>query len=172
MTEAEMASMDEADLADSRIYEAAFHIVSSLDDVGAATEAAAIRKTLESHGAAVMSEGAPMLMGLAYPIQKSIERVRHTFTKGYFGWFVFEASPEAAHAIKEMLLTRPTIIRSLLVKTVKEAADDRKHPALSAPKGDAPMPNKPDEPEAPAEEEKKPMDVEQVDAEIAKLVVE
>lgn len=161
---------------DSRIYEAAFHIVPSLDEAGAAAEVADIKKFLVSNGATILGSGEPMLMELAYEIQKDIDRKRHTFTRAYFAWFVFEASPEAAHAVKEMLGARLTLVRSLLIKTSKEAASDRRHPALLAtPSNEAPVVEEPVEvEEAPvaADEEKKPMDVEVVDAEIAKLVVE
>ncbi len=176
MTDEQEIVGTEADMEDSRIYEAAFHIVPSLDEAGAAAEAADIKKFLVSHGANIIGSGEPMLMALAYEVQKDIDRKRHTFSRGYFAWFVFEATPEAAHAAKEMLGTRITLVRSLLIKTSKEAATDRRHPALLAtPSNDAPVVEEPVETvEAPVvdDEEKKPMDVEKVDAEIAKLVVE
>lgn len=176
MTDEQEIVGTEADMEDSRIYEAAFHIVPSLDEAGAAAEVADIKKFLVSKGATILGSGEPMLMELAYEIQKDIDRKRHTFTRAYFAWFVFEASPEAAHAVKEMLGTRLTLVRSLLIKTSKEAASDRRHPALLAtPSNDAPVVEEPVEvEEAPVadDEEKKPMDVEKVDAEIAKLVVE
>jgi|GEM_PF-2294399 len=177
MTDEQEIVGTEADMEDSRIYEAAFHIVPSLDEAGAAAEVADIKKFLVSNGATILGSGEPMLMELAYEIQKDIDRKRHTFTRAYFAWFVFEASPEAAHAVKEMLGVRLTLVRSLLIKTSKEAASDRRHPALLAtPSNDAPVAEEPVEvvEEAPvaADEEKKPMDVEKVDAEIAKLVVE
>lgn len=175
MTDEQEIVGTEADMEDSRIYEAAFHIVPSLDEAGAAAEVADIKKFLVSKGATVLGSGEPMLMELAYEIQKDIDRKRHTFTRAYFAWFVFEASPESAHAVKEMLGARLTLVRSLLIKTSKEAASDRRHPALLAtPSNDTPVVEEPVEvEEAPvADEEKKPMDVETVDAEIAKLVVE
>ncbi|MEN9405238.1 MAG: hypothetical protein RLY47_197 [Candidatus Parcubacteria bacterium] len=176
MTDEQEIVGTEADMEDSRIYEAAFHIVPSLDEAGAAAEVADIKKFLVSNGATILGSGEPMLMELAYEIQKDIDRKRHTFTRAYFAWFVFEASPEAAHAVKEMLGARLTLVRSLLIKTSKEAASDRRHPALLAtPSNEAPVVEEPVEVEetpVAADEEKKPMDVEVVDAEIAKLVVE
>jgi ribosomal protein S6 len=188
MTDEHEIAGTEADMEDSRIYEAAFHIVPSLDEAGAAAEVADIKKFLVSNGASILGSGEPMLMTLAYEVQKDIERKRHTFTRAYFAWFVFEATPEAAHAAKEMLGTRPNLVRSLLMKTSEEAATDRRHPALLAtPSDDAPVAQEAvaddvssdlsAEASAKAgasakEEEKKPMDVEKVDAEIAKLVVE
>ena len=179
MTEAETKSVSEEDLQDSRIYEASFHLVSTLNDDSALAEVAEIRTFLEARVATIRGLGAPMLMELAYPIQKDIDRTRHTFTRSYFGWFVFETTPEAAHAAKEMLTTRSSVIRALLIKTSAHAAEDRKHPAtvsvllaeeplevlgdpeLSISKDTTPI-------DAP---EKGSIDIAQVDAEIAKLVV-
>lgn len=170
----------DTDMEDSRIYEAAFHIVPSLDEAGAVAEAADIKAFIVSNGGNVIGSGEPMLMTLAYEVQKDIDRKRHTFNRAYFAWFVFEAAPEAAHAIKEMLGARSTLVRSLLIKTTSEAANDRRHPALLAtPSTDvAPVPAVEEQhaqEEAPAvvdDEVKESMDVEKVDAEIAKLVVE
>ena len=187
MTDGHDIAGTEMDTENSRIYEAAFHVVPSLDEAGAEAEVAEIKSFIVSHGGTIIGSGEPMLMALAYEVQKDIDRKRHTFNRAYFAWFVFEASPEAAHAIKEMLGARATLVRSLLIKTVKEAASDRRHPALLAtPSSDAPVADATEEPieveEAPAAEdlsaealakaEKKPIDVEKVDAEIAKLVAD
>lgn len=181
MTDAEKELMADEDLQDSRVYEAAFHIIPSLDEAGAAAVVAEIRSFIESRGGSILGLGEPMLMALAYPIQKDIERTRHTFTKSHFAWFVFETTPGAAHEVKEMLGTHASIARALLMKTVKAAAEDRPHPALAAmPEDDAIV----DDGTAVAEEdvvekessskesEDTPMDVEKVDEEIDRLVAE
>lgn len=171
MTEAEKDLLGEDDMQDSRIYEAAFHLVPHLDEAGAQAVAAEIRSFIESHGGSILGSGAPMLMSLAYPIQRDIERVRHTFTQSYFGWFVFETSPEAAHAAKEMLGIHAHVVRALLMKTIAEAAADRPHPALSALPEAAPEAV---EEVAVIVDDISPveMDVEKVDEEIEKLVTE
>ncbi len=152
---------------ESRVYEASFHIVPSGGEEGALKEFEAIRTLLESKKAAILGQDIPRPITFAYEIQKDIERKRHTFPNGYFGWFVFEADPSAAHAVKEALNTMNSVIRFLLVKTIKEAATPQKHSFAAAPTHERR--------EAPRRKEEKPageMNVAQVDAEIAKLVVE
>lgn len=178
MTDAEKELIADEDLQDARIYEAAFHIVPSLDEAGAAAVAAEIRSFIESRGGSILGLGQPMLMALAYPIQKDIERTRHTFTQSHFGWFVFETTPDVAHALKEVLGTHASIVRSLLMKTTKEAAADRPHPALSAvPDGDVPADEEVvvddvQEDDAVVAVADAPMDVVEVDKEIDRLVTE
>lgn len=152
---------------ESRVYEVSFHIVPSGGEEGALKEFEAIRTLLESKKAVILGQEVPHSMTFAYEIQKDIERKRHTFPNGYFGWFVFEATPEAAHSIKETMNTMNPVIRFLLVKTVKEAATPQKH-TFTATQTETRR-------EAPRRKEEKPvgeMDVAKVDAEIAKLVVE
>jgi ribosomal protein S6 len=153
---------------DARIYEAAFHVIPSLEEADAAAVAAGIRGAIEAKGGTVLGGDAPQLMRLAYPMQKDIDRKRHTFTSAYFGWVVFEATGDVAHEVKESLGKDDKILRSLVIKTIKEAAEPRKHPArLRDERPVAPM-YTPKTEEKPAE----PMTVEAMDAEIAKLVVE
>lgn len=176
MTDAEKELMADEDMQDSRIYEAAFHIIPSLDEAGAAAVVAEIRTAIESKGGSIIGLGEPMLMALAYPIQKDIERTRHTFTKSYFAWFVFETTPSVAHELKEMLGAHASIVRSLLMKTVKAAAEDRPHPALVAvPDEGAVVDDGTTESlddVVPVAVDAVEMDVEKVDEEIEKLVAE
>ncbi|MBP9771835.1 MAG: 30S ribosomal protein S6 [Candidatus Pacebacteria bacterium] len=167
------AEMDEKN-EDTRIYEAAFHVIPSLEEAEAASIASDIRAKIEAQGGTILGGEAPQLMQLAYPMQKDIDRKRYTYTSAYFGWVVFESNGEVAHSIKSFLGDNNTsILRSLVVKTTKEAAEPRKHPAQTA---------QPERPVAPAyvatpdviapEKAAEPMTVEAMDAEIAKLVVE
>jgi ribosomal protein S6 len=156
---------------DTRIYEAAFHVIPSLEEADAAAVAAGLRTMINEKGGKVIGGEAPQLMRLAYAMQKDIDRKRHTFTSAYFGWVIFEAAGDLAHEVKLSLENDTKILRSLVVKTVKEAAEPRKHPAQQT------MPERPMAPvREPVREVEKapgePMTVEAMDAEIAKLVVE
>lgn len=154
---------------DARIYEAAFHVIPSLEEGEATAVAARLRSMIEEKGGTILGGEAPLLMRLAYPMQKDIDRKRHTFTSAYFGWVVFEATGDAAHDVKESLGKDMNILRSLVIKTVKEAAEQRKHPARIREERPIVGPtHTPKAEEKPAE----PMTVEAMDAEIAKLVVE
>jgi ribosomal protein S6 len=162
-------NIEETD-ADVRIYEAAFHVIPSVEEAEAAAVAAEIRSLIESKGGKAIGGEAPQLMHLAYEMQKDIDRKRHTYTSAYFGWVVFESTGEAAHDIKKSIEANKNVLRSLVIKTAKEAAEFHKHPAqIVVPERPvAPTYTPAPTPEKPAE----PMTVEAMDAEIAKLVVE
>jgi ribosomal protein S6 len=162
----------EAEGEDTRIYEAAFHVIPSLEEAQAAAVAADIRAFIESKGGKILGGETPILTHLAYPMQKDIERKRYTYASAYFGWVVFESTGNVAHEVKKAVESNPSVLRSLAIKTVKAAAEPRKHPAqtvVAPPERSitptytpAPIPEKPAE----------PMTVEAMDAEIEKLVVE
>lgn len=165
----------EQDDSEARVYELGFHIVPSVGDEGLSKEIEAVHAVIAKNGGNIVSEEQPQLTRLAYPLQRDIARKRHTFDTAYFGWVVFEAFPKGAHAVKEAMRHNEHIIRSLMVKTEKDAAPVR-HPA-TAPRFETkptefsarPTEKMPAEgaPETPAE----PMSTEQMDAEIEKLVV-
>jgi ribosomal protein S6 len=173
MTEEPQIDSIEEGSDESRVYEAAFHVISSVDEAQAAAVAGEIRSLIEAKGGKVIGGEAPLLMPLAYPMQKDIDRKRHTFTSAYFGWIFFEANGDIAHEVKKAIETNISILRSLVVKTTKAAAlEPHKHPAHLAPQ-ERPSVSFQEAPVAPIEEKPaEPMTVEAMDAEIAKLVVE
>lgn len=164
---------EDVDTEDTRLYELGFHIVPMSGDEKLAQETDTIRDLIQKRGGVIVSEQAPKLMNLAYPMTREIDRRRYTYNTAYFGWFLFDAEPHGAHEIKEILRSNEQILRFLLIKTVKEAADVA-HPGSL---GSTVVPEQEEEaventaPEAP-EVVGPRVDVEQIDAEIEKLVVE
>lgn len=160
---------------DARVYELGFHIVPTVGDDGLPQEVDALHALIAKYHGTIISEEHPQLMHLAYPLSHDIARTRHTFDTAYFGWVVFEAFPHDAHAVKEAMRANQHIVRSLLIKTEKDAPQVR-HPAV-APRFEtkptdfsARTHEKPVR-EAVVEEPAVPMSTEQMDAEIEKLVV-
>ncbi len=156
---------------DSRLYEVSFHIVPTLDEAGVAETVASLKTLVEKNGGSVVGSETPVLMKLAYTIEKDIERKRHSFESAYFGWMFFEATPEGAHAVKEAIATNNAIVRSLFIKADKEALEFHKHPAHTTSPYEAPTRDEVAVEDVP-QVEAQPMTVEAMDAEIAKLVVE
>lgn len=165
----------DGDDAEARTYELGFHIVPSVGDEGLSAEIEAIHAIIAKNHGTIISEEQPQLMRLAYPLQRDISRKRHTFDSAYFGWFVFEAFPSDAHAVKEAMRHNEHVVRSLLVKTEKDAAPVR-HPAQAPrfetkPTEFAARTNERAAAETVSETPAEPMTTEQLDAEIEKLVV-
>lgn len=160
---------------EARTYELGFHIVPTVGDEGISKEVEAIHALIAKHHGTIVSEEQSQLMRLAYTLDRVIARQHHSFDNAYFGWMIFEALPSEAHAVKEAMRHNEHVIRSLMVKTEKDAAPVR-HPA-QAPR----LETKPTDfasrthekvvHEGVVEKPAEPMTTEQLDAEIEKLVV-
>ncbi len=160
---------------ETRTYELGFHVVPTVGDEGVSQEVETIHALIAKHRGTIVSEEQPQLMRLAYSLDRVIARQHHSFDNAYFGWMIFEALPSDAHAVKEAMRHNEHIIRSLMVKTEKDAAPVR-HPA-QAPRFET----KPTDfasrihekvvKEGAVEQPAEPMTTEQLDAEIEKLVV-
>lgn len=57
---------------------------------------------------------------LAYPIAKAIKGDKKLCKEAYFGWIKFEAPTEAIEGFKKEIEVQENLIRSLIVKTVRE----------------------------------------------------
>lgn len=108
------------DALETRLYEVGFHVVPLVGEDGLATEITSIRQAIESNGGTVVSEEFPQLIDLAYPMQQTIARARHTFERAYFGSIKFEASGEASIKIKNVLDANEHILRYIIIKTIPE----------------------------------------------------
>ncbi len=157
-----------------RIYELGFHIVPTVGDEGVTGEVEGVRGVIAKNGGSVLFEEVPQLMRLAYSLERVIARKHHSFDTAYFGWIVFEATPRGAHAVKEAMRHNEHIVRSLMVKTERDA-DIVRHPATARAEKQVDASRteeRAEEKPAPAAEAQgEPMSTEQMDAEIEKLVV-
>lgn len=116
-----MTEKDSADKADNRVYELGYHIVSSIPEEKLAAEVTSIKDVLEGSGAVFIAEDFPKPKHLAYTMLKIVGAKHLKFDTAYFGWLKFEISPEALEAVKKTLERSDTILRFLLVKTVRES---------------------------------------------------
>lgn len=104
----------------SKIYELGYILVSSLPDEKIADEVASLKDLLATNGAEVVSSEDPILIDLAYSMTKVVSAQRQKYGRGYFGWVKFEGEPEALAAIKKVLDLSATMLRYIIVKTVRE----------------------------------------------------
>ena len=101
-----------------QVYEVGYHLVSSIAEEGVPAEVEALKKLLT--GAEIIAEENPKLMDLAYTIVKQIGGLRRKYDKAYFGWVKFEAETSDLAAIKKGLDEMESVLRYLLIKTVRE----------------------------------------------------
>lgn len=125
MAETSQASIEVSSQANSPketrpIYEIGFHVVPSLDEAGALAAVAKIRDAVAKGDAEIISEGAPTKTRLAYTIERMASGKYEKFDEAYFGFIKFATERENVPALEAMLRADRSILRFLLVQTVRE----------------------------------------------------
>lgn len=109
------------EMSDSNIYEASYHLVPTVAEDALAAEADKIKALVTSIGGEVISEASPELKNLAYSISKTVKAIKSNYNKAYFGWVKFSLAPEAVEKVKTALDASETVLRYLIVSTIKES---------------------------------------------------
>jgi len=106
---------------EQNLYEVGFHIVS---EDKAADELANIKAILSDNNVAVVKEGEPKIMDLAYTMIKKVNGVNQRFDKACFGWIKFTSGDTSnIEEIKKEIERNENILRYIIIKTV----DDDEH---------------------------------------------
>lgn len=103
-----------------RVYEAGYHIVPQTKEEELDTVVAQVRAVIEKAGGSFISEGAPALLKLAYPMMTREGDKNVEYDRGYFGWLKFEAPGEVVEDLREFFAGSRDIFRSIVFKTVRE----------------------------------------------------
>jgi ribosomal protein S6 len=103
-----------------RIYELAYHFVPTIAEESVATTLGALKAMLEENGAVFINVEPPKMIELAYEMSRTIDNKKTWFDNAYFGWIKLELEPEKLKAIEEKLERDETIIRYMIIKTVRE----------------------------------------------------
>lgn len=103
-----------------RVYELGYLVMPTVDEGNLSTERDALVALITRHNGIVIDEGNPVLIDLAYSIDKMIKNKKNTFTQGYFGWIKFDAAPGDVEALTAEVEKQDSLIRFLMVKTVRE----------------------------------------------------
>jgi ribosomal protein S6 len=111
--------MEEKEI-DGRVYEVGYLLVPTISEEELPTSYGNLKELVGSFGGNVISDEMPKMIDLSFPMFKTVKNVRSKFSTGYFGWVKFFMDPEKALELKKKLDLDPTIIRFLMIKTVKE----------------------------------------------------
>ncbi len=103
-----------------RVYEIGYHILSTVDEGDVEKEREALVALITQLQGTVISEEMPALINLAYEMDKIINNKRSRYNQAYFGWIKFELSPEAIATLEKEVETMDSILRFLIVKTLRE----------------------------------------------------
>ena len=106
--------------AEGRIYEVGYLLVPSLSPESVSKESNKIRELVKKHGGVIVTDEEPKLRELSYPIEKVVTHKKEIFTSAYFGWIKFEMEGENVIALEKELQKEETILRFLLISTVRE----------------------------------------------------
>lgn len=104
----------------SKVYELGYLLVASLPDEKIVDEVASLKELLVKNGSDIISSEDPILIDLAYSMVKVVSTQRQKYNRGYFGWIKFDTEAEAIASIQKALDLSPTVLRYLIVKTVRE----------------------------------------------------
>lgn len=117
------------------VYEIGYLIAGNVPEERLSEETDAVRKIVTGSGAEVIAEEAPHKIRLAYTIhRKTVAGSYDKHDDAYFGWIKFELSSEKVEAVKKAVEIMPSVIRMLLITTVRENTYLGKH-APTAPIG-------------------------------------
>ncbi|HUY62713.1 MAG TPA: 30S ribosomal protein S6 [Candidatus Paceibacterota bacterium] len=143
------ATRDDENLEDtgSRVYELGFHINPELPSEEVKKAYQAVRELIAGKGA-VVAEGEPQKLQLAYTVSRSETAGRRDFDSAYFSWIAYETSAANHADILDAAKADTRIIRFIDVLTTKDAA---RH-AVEMRELSAKAPERADEPPAPADE--------------------
>lgn len=110
----------EAESAEKQIYEIGFHIVPSVPEEKLGAEFTGLKEIIEKNGGSIISDEAPKMRSLAYEMRKETAGKYQKYNTAYFGSVKFEVTPEKSLQIGEAFKTNPSILRYLVIKTVRE----------------------------------------------------
>ncbi|MFA6257050.1 MAG: 30S ribosomal protein S6 [Candidatus Paceibacterota bacterium] len=119
MQNEEFNEKDELDTTE-RIYELGYLLVPTLSEEDMPVAFGNLKELISTMGGVMVSEEMPKQIPLAYTMTKVIQNIRHKFDVAYFGWFKFTMDTAKVLDMKKKLDLDPTLIRFLLLKTVKE----------------------------------------------------
>jgi ribosomal protein S6 len=104
----------------SKVYELGYILLPSLSDEQMHNEVKTLSSLVSKNGGDMISSENPILIDLAYPMLKVVQTTREKCYQGYFGWMKFEIGSEDLTEIKKALDLSSSVVRYLLVKTVRE----------------------------------------------------
>lgn len=143
------------------VYEISYLFVPHTSEENLPAKVTAIKDLVSERGGIFISEDHPKLIELAYQMDRTIANKKEKFTKAYFGWVKFELDPSKIEEISKILALNEEIIRFLVIKTIRENTLVSKKPFGK---------DSSRKPRASDEEAKLPINKEEVDAEIEKMV--
>lgn len=103
-----------------RVYELGYLVMPSVDEGDLTSQRDALVALITRFNGIVIDEGQPVLIDLAYKMERLINNKKHMYSQAYFGWIKFDVSPREVETLSNEVEAIDTLLRSILVKTVRE----------------------------------------------------
>lgn len=113
-------SIGETDSLDPKVYEIGYLLVPSIPEENIPIIYGNLKELIANLDGRMISDEMPVILNLAYIMQKTVQNVRNKYDTAYFGWVKFFMDSEKVLELKKKLDLDPNIIRFLIIKTVKE----------------------------------------------------
>ena len=153
---------------DPRVYEVGYLLVPTTKEEDVPGVYGSLKELVSSFGGQVISDDIPVMITLAYTMEKVIQNVHHKYDSAYFGWIKFFMDPGKILELKKKLDLDPNIIRFLTLKTVKENTIASKRFIKSDMRKRTPIVGKTED--GPKAEEDTTINKEEIDKEIEAMV--
>ncbi|MGB0925297.1 MAG: 30S ribosomal protein S6 [Minisyncoccia bacterium] len=114
------SSQESAYALEPRVYELGYHILPTVNEGDLNDEREALVAIITKFNGMVVSEETPALIDLAYDMDKVINNKRNIFSQAYFGWIKFDLAPESIVVLTAEIDALPSLLRFLVIKTVRE----------------------------------------------------
>jgi ribosomal protein S6 len=121
---------------ETRTYELSYLITPTTPEAEVETVVSALKAEIEKAEGAVIAEGNPDFIDLAYTIEKNVASKKMKWSQGYFGWVKFTAEPEAMAVLKKVYDANTAVMRYMLIKTDAENLVTFKKPKVEARRTD------------------------------------
>lgn len=113
--------MDGAEGGASRVYELGFHLDPELPSEEVKKAYQALRQVVEEQGA-IVAEGEPLKIPLAYTISRQETSGRRDFDSAFFAWIAYETSAANHEEVLGAAKLEKRIVRFIDLITTKDAA--------------------------------------------------
>lgn len=130
MEHTEKETIHEEKESNPRIYELGFLLVPTISEESVLGEGSRLKGVIESCGGLLISDENPKSISLAYEMDRRVEGKKKHFTAAYFGWIKFHCDPSGVAVLKKNLENDETVLRFMIIKTVKENTLIQKRPAF------------------------------------------
>jgi ribosomal protein S6 len=111
---------EETNFGDQRVYEVGYLLVPGIPEENISSLYGNLKELIATFKGQAISDEMPVMINLAYSMQKIVQNVRNKYDTAYFGWMKFYMDSDKVAELKKKLEQDTNILRFLIIKTVKE----------------------------------------------------